>query len=46
VNTISARSLTHESVNVPKLNVVVVNELFGRFNGGGIARVIVQKFRL
>jgi hypothetical protein len=28
---------------VPKLNVVAVNELFGRFNGGGIIRVIVQK---
>ena len=35
---------THESVAVPKLNVVVINELFGRFNGGGIVRVIVQKF--
>src|ERR1700737_313115 len=28
---------THESVAVPQLNVVVINELFGRFNGGGIA---------
>jgi len=35
---------THESVAVPQLNVVVINELFGRFNGGGIVRVIVQKF--
>ena len=35
---------THESVAVPKLNVVVINELFGRFNGGGIVRGIVQKF--
>jgi hypothetical protein len=35
----------HESVAVPKLNVVAVNELFDRFNGGGIVRVIVQKFR-
>jgi len=35
---------THESVAVPKLNVVAINELFGRFNGGGIVRVIVQKF--
>jgi hypothetical protein len=34
---------THESVAVPKLNVVAINELFGRFNGGGIVRVIVQK---
>jgi hypothetical protein len=34
---------THESVAVPKLNGVVVNELFGRFNSGGIVRVIVQK---
>jgi hypothetical protein len=35
---------THESVTVPKLNVVVVNELFGRFDGGGIVRVIVREF--
>ena len=28
----------HESVTVPKLNVVAVSELFGRFNGGGIIR--------
>jgi hypothetical protein len=35
---------THESVAVPKLNVMAINELFGRFNGGGIVRVIVQKF--
>jgi hypothetical protein len=35
---------THESVTVPKLNVVVVNELFGRFDGGDIVRVIVQEF--
>jgi hypothetical protein len=35
---------THESVAVPKLNVVAINELFGRFNGRGIVRVIVQKF--
>ena len=35
---------THESVAVPKLNVVVVNELFDRLNGGGIVSVIVQKF--
>jgi hypothetical protein len=34
---------THKSVAVPKLNVVAVNELFGRFNSGGIVRVIVQK---
>jgi hypothetical protein len=35
---------THESVTVPKLNVVAVNELFGRFDGGGIVRMIVQEF--
>jgi hypothetical protein len=35
---------THESVAVPKLDVVAVSELFGRFNGGGIVRVIVLKF--
>jgi hypothetical protein len=35
---------THESVAIPKLNVVAINELFGRFDGGGIVRVIVQKF--
>ena len=35
---------THESVAVPKLNVAAINELFGRFNGGGIVRVIVEKF--
>ena len=35
---------TNESVAVPKLNVVGINESFGRFNGGGIVRVIVQKF--
>jgi hypothetical protein len=34
---------THESGAVPKLNVVADNELFGRFNGGGIVRVIVQE---
>jgi hypothetical protein len=34
----------HESVTVPKLNVAAVSELFGRFNGGGIIRVIVQEF--
>src|ERR1700694_4974943 len=35
---------THESVAVPKLNVAAINELFGRLNGGGIVKVIVQKF--
>jgi hypothetical protein len=35
---------THESVPVPKLNVVAVNELSGRFNGGGVVRVVMQKF--
>jgi hypothetical protein len=35
---------THESVAVPKLNVVALNELFGRFNGGGIVRVMVREF--
>jgi hypothetical protein len=35
---------THESVTVPKLNVVAVNEFLGRFDGGGIVRVIVQEF--
>jgi hypothetical protein len=35
---------THESVTIPKLNVVVANDLFGRFDGGGIVRVIVQEF--
>jgi hypothetical protein len=38
------REPTHESVTVPKLNVVAANELFGRFDGGGIVRVIVQEF--
>jgi hypothetical protein len=35
---------THESVTVPKLNVVAGNELFGRFDGGGIVRVIVTPY--
>jgi hypothetical protein len=35
---------THASVTVPKLNVVVDNELFGGFDGGGIVRVIVLEF--
>jgi hypothetical protein len=35
---------THESVTVPELNVVVVNKLFGRFDGGGIVRAIVREF--
>jgi hypothetical protein len=38
------REPTHESFTVPKLNVVATNELFGRFDGGGIVRVIVQEF--
>jgi hypothetical protein len=35
---------THASVTVPKLNVVVDNELFGSFDGGGIVRVIALEF--
>jgi hypothetical protein len=35
---------THKSVAIPKLNVVALNKLFGRFDGGGIVRGIVQKF--
>jgi hypothetical protein len=38
------REPAHESVTVPKLNVAAVSELFGRLNGGGIIRVIVQEF--
>jgi hypothetical protein len=34
----------HESVTVPKLDVVIDNELFGSFNGGGIITVIVWEF--
>ena len=32
-----------ETRAAPKLNVVSINELFGRFDGGGIVRVIVQE---
>jgi hypothetical protein len=35
---------THKSVAIPKLNVVAINELFGRFDGGGIVSMIMQKF--
>jgi hypothetical protein len=31
-----------ETRAAPKLNVVSINELFGRFDGGGIVRVIVK----
>jgi hypothetical protein len=34
----------HESVTVPKLNVVIDIELFGSFNGCGIIKVIVREF--
>src|SRR6202043_1161198 len=34
----------HKSVAIPKLNVVAINELFGRFDGGGIGSMIMQKF--